>query len=268
MKKLSLFLLLFTSICFASFSQDMIVKKNAEELKAKVLEVTDSDIKYKKFDNQEGPTYTIKKAEVLFIKYQNGDKDVFNQPATGAQNTVEPEKPQRSGYFSVSLGGAVPLGTLSSDYYEKLQGEKGAGGFSLDFGYNIWRGYGIKAMISSYAFVGKSGNADIAVANVITGVGPQFSSKIGSSIDINSYLVLGSGGVSGSAGSGSNLNVIASESGLGMLLGLNARIPANTTVAFIPSINWQTTYLNNSTISNLSINVGIGFNFGKAAQYW
>ena len=35
-----------------SFGQDLITKKNGEDIKAKVTEVTLSEIKYKKFENQ------------------------------------------------------------------------------------------------------------------------------------------------------------------------------------------------------------------------
>lgn len=82
MRKL-LFLLLFvpSSMCMA---QDVIVKKDGTTILSKVLEVNPADIKYKKYSNQNGPTYTITKAEVMSINYEGGDKDVFtdSQPAT------------------------------------------------------------------------------------------------------------------------------------------------------------------------------------------
>jgi hypothetical protein len=56
----------------------VITKSDGEEVKAKVLEVTQSEIKYKKFDNPNGPTFTILKKEVFMIRYENGSKDVFN----------------------------------------------------------------------------------------------------------------------------------------------------------------------------------------------
>ncbi len=60
------------------FSQDIIIKKNGEEIQAKVSTVSDAKIEYKKWSNQEGPTYSINKHEVFMIKYINGNKDVFN----------------------------------------------------------------------------------------------------------------------------------------------------------------------------------------------
>lgn len=65
------------------FSQDIITKKNSEDIQAKVIEVTTTEIKYKKFDNQNGPTFTLLKSDVLMIRYENGSKDIFNE----SQNT-------------------------------------------------------------------------------------------------------------------------------------------------------------------------------------
>jgi hypothetical protein len=56
---------------------DVIILKNGKEIESKVLEVSPSEIKYKKIDNLEGPLFTINKSDVFMIKYQNGSKDVF-----------------------------------------------------------------------------------------------------------------------------------------------------------------------------------------------
>jgi hypothetical protein len=67
---------------FLLFGQDVIVKKNGEEIKAKVEEVLNYDIKYHRFDNLTGPLYTISKSEVASVKYENGTVDSFaNIPA-------------------------------------------------------------------------------------------------------------------------------------------------------------------------------------------
>lgn len=65
-------------ICFTSQAQDLIIKKNGDEIKSKVLEVALKIIKYKKFDNPNGPTFEILKSEIFIIKYENGTKDVLN----------------------------------------------------------------------------------------------------------------------------------------------------------------------------------------------
>jgi len=77
MKKIILILI---GIVFinALYAQDVIFKKNGDEIYAKIQEVGISDVKYKKFDNQEGPLYTILKSEIFMIKFENGTKEVFN----------------------------------------------------------------------------------------------------------------------------------------------------------------------------------------------
>jgi len=73
------------SLCF---SQDLITKKSSEDIQAKVIEVTITEIKYKKFDDQSDITYTILKSDVLMIRYKDGSKDIFTEsPNTSVVNT-------------------------------------------------------------------------------------------------------------------------------------------------------------------------------------
>ena len=76
MKQIFFLLALFTSLTV--HCQDVIVKKDGGTIVSKVLEVNTADIKYKKFSNQNGPTYSINKNEIISINYENGEKDVFN----------------------------------------------------------------------------------------------------------------------------------------------------------------------------------------------
>ncbi len=69
-------------------AQDKIYKTDSTIVEANVSEITDSDIKYTKFSNPNGPKYTISKAKVKMIIYQNGEKEVFNnEPAQNIQTT-------------------------------------------------------------------------------------------------------------------------------------------------------------------------------------
>jgi len=69
-----------TLMGMASFAQDLILKQDGSEIKAKVLEITDQQIKYKEFDFQSGPTRNINIYEVFMITYENGQKEVFKKP--------------------------------------------------------------------------------------------------------------------------------------------------------------------------------------------
>lgn len=74
---LSLVAILITTVGFA---QDVIVMKDGSTIQSKVTKVTKSEVEYKKFDNQAGPTYTIKTKELQCINYENGTKDTFVAP--------------------------------------------------------------------------------------------------------------------------------------------------------------------------------------------
>ena len=78
MKKLILFI---AAAIFSSAmvqAQDMITKKDGQDIKAKVLEVSTNEIKYKLFDEPDGATYIVKKSEILMIRYESGRNEVFN----------------------------------------------------------------------------------------------------------------------------------------------------------------------------------------------
>ena len=67
----------------ALHAQDRIILNNGDEIQSKVLEIEERHIKYKKFENLNGPSYSISKPDVLMILYENGTKDLFN-------NSLEP----------------------------------------------------------------------------------------------------------------------------------------------------------------------------------
>ena len=77
MKKCLFIITMLVSISTA-FSQDVITKKTGEDISAKISEITQTEIKYKKFDNLEGPLFTMLKSDVLIVRYENGTKDIFN----------------------------------------------------------------------------------------------------------------------------------------------------------------------------------------------
>lgn len=67
-------------ICVASaFAKDVITKTDGTKLDAKVEEITETVIKYRKATNPTGPIYTIPIASVATILYENGDTDTFNE---------------------------------------------------------------------------------------------------------------------------------------------------------------------------------------------
>ena len=80
MVKKFVILLIATLLSVASaFSQDIITLKNGEDIESLVKEIDEVGVKYKKFDNPNGPNYTLKKSEILIIRYANGSKDIFSE---------------------------------------------------------------------------------------------------------------------------------------------------------------------------------------------
>ena len=65
-------------MCVSVVGQDVLITNEGEEVLVKVFEVSHDDIKYKKYSNLEGPIYTMFKSDVFMIKYENGERDVFN----------------------------------------------------------------------------------------------------------------------------------------------------------------------------------------------
>ena len=106
-------------ICFFSLSsiltlnaQDRIVFRNADEVKAKVISITDNDVTYIAWDNLEGPSYTISKNNILFIEYKNGKKEVIN-----ADNNSAAKQPLIcSNTPIVKFQGYANLGTIFAQY--------------------------------------------------------------------------------------------------------------------------------------------------------
>lgn len=73
MKKfLFIFLMAFSGMVYA---QDTIALANKQTILCKILEVSSSEIKYKKWSNPEGPIYTVAISNILSISYQNGEKE-------------------------------------------------------------------------------------------------------------------------------------------------------------------------------------------------
>lgn len=72
MKQLLVFLLL---LCSASISaQDVIVKKDGSTIVCRVVELTDSEITYKKWSDLNGSNYVMNRADASAINYESGKK--------------------------------------------------------------------------------------------------------------------------------------------------------------------------------------------------
>lgn len=64
-------------LCRLGYGQDIINQKDGRSVEAKIIEVNDTEIKYKKHSHIEGPIYTIQKNNVKSIKYENGNIESY-----------------------------------------------------------------------------------------------------------------------------------------------------------------------------------------------
>lgn len=66
----------------AAQAQDMLTKRNGEEIAVKVVEITPAEVRYRRTDNPDGPLISVWKSDVFMVRYANGTKEVFMPSAT------------------------------------------------------------------------------------------------------------------------------------------------------------------------------------------
>lgn len=79
-------ILLFSTVYLEA--QDIIIKNDKTEIKSKVTEITETQIKYKKWENIDGPIYNMAKSEVFLIIYANGQREIMNQPTNNTSSNT------------------------------------------------------------------------------------------------------------------------------------------------------------------------------------
>ena len=91
-KKLFIFVITAILSVASATAQDVITLRDGNEIQALVKEVGEVNVKYKNFDNPNGPVYTLKRWKIFMIKYADGSKEVF-EDAEPAPPTTTPETP-------------------------------------------------------------------------------------------------------------------------------------------------------------------------------
>lgn len=67
------------AFCSILSAQDIIVTAKAERIEALITEVSSTEIRYKKWDFQDGPTFVLNVVDLSSIIYKNGEVQVFNK---------------------------------------------------------------------------------------------------------------------------------------------------------------------------------------------
>ncbi len=94
MKK-SFLLMLFVALCNMLQAKDLIVTTDKESIDAKIIEVSDEEVKYKKLNNLNGPTFIIKTNKISTVLYENGDVQVFT-PSASTQEQAKVSETQNT----------------------------------------------------------------------------------------------------------------------------------------------------------------------------
>lgn len=138
MKKLLLTLVAVVGISLSANAQDVIVLRNADEVQAKVKSIGLQEVTYLKWDNLNGPTYTLPKSEIFFIKYANGQKESFvNQRQYSSAYRSVNKVVSKEDFSNMKFQGYAYLGADFNDWL---------GGPSIDFSFG--------ARTSKYFYIG------------------------------------------------------------------------------------------------------------------
>lgn len=92
-------------------SCDVIIFRDGSEILAKVIEISSTQVKYKRCDLLNGPIYTAKKSEIFMIKYAEGVREVFKE---------EPNVPANVSPSKVPDKYEVPRNSINSSTLQKV----------------------------------------------------------------------------------------------------------------------------------------------------
>ena len=184
----TIFIITYILLSSSLFSQDLILTKSKKEIKSKVIEIGLNEVKYKDYDNLDGPIIVILKSEIIVIKYANGKQSVVNDPKEPQAN-IEPPiennkervpnlitvgsmlslsqifqfRPGFTGMYDVgfsnkfSLGLAVSFQTLSGVVIHSIIG-RGSGPVNrLNIGVRPLLHFGDNPLVNDFYFGGRVG---------------------------------------------------------------------------------------------------------------
>jgi hypothetical protein len=124
--KQTLLLIILGLIFSSSYSQDKIYRNNGKIVEAKILEIGSDEIRYKEFNNLDGPIYILETDKIKKIVFANGTSQQFHD------NLKDPER------YAGQLKQAIKLNFLSPLYgYTEIAFEKSTGvgrGYELSLG--------------------------------------------------------------------------------------------------------------------------------------
>jgi hypothetical protein len=140
MKKYIYLIVLLNLITITAISQDKIYRNNGKVIEAKIIEIGANEIKYREFNNPDGPIYILETDKIKKVVYQNGKEEKFYD------NLKDPER------YAGQLKKALKLNFLAPLYgYTEFGFEKSTGvGKGFEFSLGII-GLGKSSLIDYYS---------------------------------------------------------------------------------------------------------------------
>ncbi|MBQ0136789.1 MAG: hypothetical protein KBS40_02130 [Bacteroidales bacterium] len=151
MKKIFLLVGLVASTMLSA--KDIIILKNSTKIDAKILEVSSSEIKYKKINSLDGPMFVVSTNEINSIVFENGDVQTYSavhqQSPRQENNTIAQNEATESSTETIMSNGMYSSGkkahfqfihSIGANFMENFAGP------SMTFGFG--------SRIKDYLYVG------------------------------------------------------------------------------------------------------------------
>ncbi len=142
-------LLLIALVSSATAQSDTLFFRNQQKVPAKLYEVSEHEIKYRRTDVIDGPIYTVNVQNLLKIKYQNGTEQLFLPDELSVTQDVTEILKQRSAYkFHVF---DLPTGKISLGYERVIRS-----GINSDFKFGIFNSNLLDAFNNRQSYDGRN----------------------------------------------------------------------------------------------------------------
>jgi len=91
MKRFCIFTVVFLLAGICSLTAlDLIVMRDGNIIEAKVMEISPTEIRYKRSDHLDGPTVVVPAANVLSIRYENGKSEIITSASASVRERTQP----------------------------------------------------------------------------------------------------------------------------------------------------------------------------------
>lgn len=122
------FFLLMLFLCSMSvWAQDVIVKKDGSTVVCRILEVTKTEVIYKKWSDLQGSNYIVNQKDLTAIHHENGAKTTFDAAPAAPTETAPPANAQPMTDAELLKMAGVQDGTLQHEMMQKAKRLKKVG---------------------------------------------------------------------------------------------------------------------------------------------